>query len=127
MQNSRRSITLLCTATQNLYINLARERIAVEGAISAAHRLFHATAGNKARNRKQQPDNVSALFKPVQVEHNADEIDVGSEIAGKLEKAAVLKILNKFTQRREIKYLCSDNGLDSKFSPTANTNKKNTM
>ncbi|KAH8295033.1 hypothetical protein KR018_006286 [Drosophila ironensis] len=74
-------------------------------------RLLHRT-GN-AGSRKKQETNVSTLFKPVQVQATADAEDVGSELAGKLEKAELLKILNKFTQRREIKALCNDNGLDS--------------
>uniref|UniRef100_B3P1Y8 ATP-dependent RNA helicase SUV3 homolog, mitochondrial n=1 Tax=Drosophila erecta TaxID=7220 RepID=B3P1Y8_DROER len=57
--------------------------------------------------------NLSALFKPVQVQANTDVDDVGSELSGKLEKAELLKVLNKFTQRREIKSLCSENGLDA--------------
>jgi len=46
------------------------------------------------------------------VQASADSEDVGSELVGKLEKAELLKILNKFTQRREIKSLCIENGLD---------------
>lgn len=116
MQNSRRSLTLLCTATQNLTLKSALPRLeTVAGVVNATHKLLHVSAAQHARNRKPQPGNVSTLFKPVQVQHNADEMDVGSELAGKLEKAAVLKILNKFTQRREVKALCSENGLDSKY------------
>jgi len=66
-----------------------------------------------SRNRKHET-NVSALFKPVQVQANVDDEDVGSELVGKLEKSEVLKILNKFAQRREVKGLCSENGLDCK-------------
>ncbi|XP_065371873.1 ATP-dependent RNA helicase SUV3 homolog, mitochondrial [Calliphora vicina] len=114
MQNSRRSLTLLCTATQNLKLKSALPRLeTIAAVVNATPRLLHVAAIHNGRNRKQQPGNVSTLFKPVQVQHNADEIDVGSEIAGKLEKAAVLKILNKFTQRREIKALCTENGLDN--------------
>ncbi|KAM7360973.1 suv3 RNA helicase [Cochliomyia hominivorax] len=114
MQNSRRSLTLLCTATQNLTLKSALQNLeTVAGVVSATQRLLHVATIQHARNRKPQTGNVSTLFKPVQVQHNADEIDVGSELAGKLEKAAVLKILNKFTQRREVKALCAENGLDN--------------
>ena len=114
MQNSRRGLTLLCTATQNLTLKSALPGLqAVTGAVVATQRLLHAGQVQQARNRKPHSGNVSALFKPVQVKHNADEVDVGSELAGKLEKSAILKILNKFTQRREIKALCTENGLDS--------------
>ncbi|KAL7727993.1 hypothetical protein ACLKA6_018917 [Drosophila palustris] len=70
------------------------------------------SAAHLSRNRKYET-NVSALFKPVPVQANVDDEDVGSELVGKLEKSEVLKILNKFAQRREIKALCSENGLDS--------------
>ncbi|KAH8417689.1 hypothetical protein KR222_004426 [Zaprionus bogoriensis] len=78
----------------------------------AAERCLHRAAVEFSRNRKHET-NVSALFKPVQVQANADDEDVGSELVGKLEKSELLKILNKFAQRREIKSLCSENGLDS--------------
>lgn len=116
MQNSRKTFQLLCTATQNLSLKSAPKRYDLlgSGVLAIPSRGFSVGGVQRARNKKQQPANVSALFKPVPIQHNVDEIDVGSELAGKLEKSAVLKILNKFTQRREIKTLCVDNGLDSK-------------
>ncbi|XP_073814929.1 suv3 RNA helicase [Musca autumnalis] len=117
MQNSRKTIHLLCTATQNLSLKSAPKRFDLlgSGGVLAAipSRGFNVGGVQRARNKKQQPANVSALFKPVPIQHNVDEIDVGSELAGKLEKSSVLKVLNKFTQRREIKTLCSENGLDN--------------
>lgn len=68
--------------------------------------------------------NLSSLFKPVQIEHNALVNDVGSELAGKIEKPAILKILNKFTQKKEIKLLCQENGLDSKLHNSQNHNRQ---
>ncbi|XP_005185526.2 ATP-dependent RNA helicase SUV3 homolog, mitochondrial [Musca domestica] len=115
MQNSRKTFQLLCTATQNLSLKSAPKRYDLlgSGVLAIPSRGFSVGGVQRARNKKQQPANVSALFKPVPIQHNVDEIDVGSELAGKLEKSAVLKILNKFTQRREIKALCVDNGLDN--------------
>ncbi|KAH8311076.1 hypothetical protein KR044_004131 [Drosophila immigrans] len=75
-------------------------------------RNLHLLPAHFSRNRKHET-NVSALFKPVQVPANAEDEDVGSELVGKLEKSELLKILNKFAQRREIKALCTENGLDS--------------
>lgn len=118
MQNSRKSLQLLCTATQNLSLKCQLRRmdvIASSGVLAIPSRALHVGAPKQSRNRKPQPTNVSALFKPVQVQHNVEEFDVGSELAGKLQKSDLLKILNKFTQRREIKALCLDNGLDSKY------------
>ncbi|XP_017967451.1 ATP-dependent RNA helicase SUV3 homolog, mitochondrial [Drosophila navojoa] len=88
----------------------ARSRLANGSGIE--ERSFQRAAMQLSRNRKHET-NVSALFKPVQVQANADDDDVGSELVGKLEKSELLKILNKFAQRREIKALCSENGLDS--------------
>lgn len=76
-------------------------------------------AMRRARSRNKSKGlvtNLSSLFKPVQIQHNVLVNDVGCELAGKLEKPAILKILNKFTQKKEIKVLCQENGLDSKLS-----------
>jgi len=70
-------------------------------------------------SRKKPETNLSTLFKPVQVHAYVDSEDVGSELSGKLEKAELLKILNKFTQRREIKSLCNENGLDGTYAPVS--------
>lgn len=67
------------------------------------------------RGKKDDATNLSALFKPVPIKTNSDDISVGAEITGKLNKADLLKILNKFTQKREIKLLCIENGLDSVY------------
>lgn len=65
---------------------------------------------------KKDDSNLSALFKPVPVKTNPDDISIGAELTGKLNKSDLLKILNKFTQKREIKLLCIENGLDSKYT-----------
>ncbi|XP_013113540.2 ATP-dependent RNA helicase SUV3 homolog, mitochondrial [Stomoxys calcitrans] len=111
MQNSRKSLQLLCTATQNLSLKCPPRQARDLVVISSRH--LYVGVSQRARNRKQPPTNVSQLFKPVPVQHNVDEFDVGSELAGKLEKSAILKILNKFTQRREVKVLCTEHGLDN--------------
>ena len=61
---------------------------------------------------KKDDANISALFKPVLVRSNPDDISVGTELTGKLDKGELLKVLNKFTQKRETKILCMENGLD---------------
>lgn len=63
---------------------------------------------------KKDEANLSALFKPVPVKSNPDDISVGAELTGKLDKGELLKVLNRFTQKRETKVLCMENGLDSK-------------
>ncbi|BFF88868.1 ATP-dependent RNA helicase SUV3 homolog mitochondrial [Drosophila madeirensis] len=104
MQNSRRCISLICVARHPPSLR------ATYGAVAAA-RCLHRVGPQCSR--KKHETHVSTLFKPVQVQANVDCEDVGSELVGKLEKSELLKILNKFTQRRETKSLCSENGLDS--------------
>ncbi len=65
----------------------------------------------QCRGRKDD-SKVSALFKPVPVQTNRDDINIGAELTGKLDKGELLKILNKFTQKAEIKMLCMEHGLD---------------
>lgn len=62
---------------------------------------------------KKDDSNVSALFRPVPVKPSPDDISIGMELTGKLDKGELLKVLNRFTQKREIKMLCTENGLDS--------------
>ena len=53
-----------------------------------------------------------SVFKPVLVKSNPDDLNFGEEIAGKLNKQALLKELNTFFVHPEIKQLCKDQGLD---------------
>ncbi|XP_026465401.1 ATP-dependent RNA helicase SUV3 homolog, mitochondrial-like [Ctenocephalides felis] len=62
---------------------------------------------------KKDDSNLSSLFVPVPVKPNPDDINIGAEISGQLNKADLLKVLNKFYQRKEIKQLCLENGLDN--------------
>merc|ERR1719507_800994 len=56
--------------------------------------------GPKSSNSSPQ-----AIFKPVVVLPNPDDIDLGEEIAGKINKQALLKKLNLFYQDKDIKAL----------------------
>lgn len=58
---------------------------------------------------------LASLFKPVPVKANPDNINVGIELTGKINKADILKILNKLTQSKQVKALCKENGLSSKY------------
>ncbi|XP_043651567.1 ATP-dependent RNA helicase SUV3 homolog, mitochondrial isoform X1 [Drosophila teissieri] len=104
MQNCRRCISLMGLLRLPLYL---RPSFSIDLSLRRLHRA------SSLFSRKRPETNLSALFKPVQVQANTDSEDVGSELSGKLDKAELLKILNKFTQRREIKSLCSENGLDA--------------
>lgn len=72
---------------------------------------------NIQRCKKTDPSALSSLFKPVEIRSSQDDINVGAEITGvSVDKSEIMKILNKFAQRREIRMLCLENGLDSKFN-----------
>lgn len=62
---------------------------------------------------KRDDGNKSSLFKPVLIKATDDDINVGEEITGgTLDKAEILRILNKFSQKREVRLLCLEHGLD---------------
>lgn len=66
--------------------------------------------------RTKRDDSKSTLFKPVPIKQTQDDMNVGAEITGSvIDKAELLKILNKFSSKREIRMLCLEHGLDRKF------------
>lgn len=67
------------------------------------------------RRTKKSDSKISSLFVPVNVKPNPDDINVGAELTGSFNKAELLKLLNKFYQKPEVKQLLTDNGLDSKM------------
>lgn len=100
----RRRFGLSCSNTQNLISILRnrkidRSKMILEGYVPARF--------------KKSDSSVSGLFIPVPVKPNPDDINVGAELTGKLNKADLLKVLNKFYQKQEIKILAMENGLDS--------------
>lgn len=68
-----------------------------------------------SRGKKPDPNSLSSLFIPVPVKPNPDDINVGAELTGSLNKGDLLKVLNKFYQNKEIKQILQENGLDSKY------------
>lgn len=69
----------------------------------------------KRGDSSHKDTNISTLFTPVQVKPNPDDINVGAELTGSLNKADLLKVLNRFYQNPAIKQLLTENGLDSKY------------
>lgn len=65
------------------------------------------------RGKKDDTAPITSLFKPVPLKPNPDDINVGAELSGTLEKGDLLKVLNQFYQRKEIKVLSKEHGLDS--------------
>lgn len=68
------------------------------------------------QKRFKKDDNLSTLFVPVPVKPSPDDINVGAELTGRLNKGDLLKVLNRFYQKPEIKQLALENGLDSKIT-----------
>ncbi|XP_065173456.1 ATP-dependent RNA helicase SUV3 homolog, mitochondrial isoform X2 [Atheta coriaria] len=66
-----------------------------------------------SRGKRNNSAPISSLFTPVTVQQNTDDENVGAELTGTINKADLLKILNKFYQKREIKLLLQENGLDN--------------
>lgn len=67
------------------------------------------------RGKKYDRGNPSALFVPIPVKPNPDDINIGEEFTGRIKKQDLLKILNKFYQKPEIRELAADNGLDDQL------------
>ena len=109
MFNSGRKLTLRC-------LSLAH---ANKGGVSFCkyrciwHRTF--VSSSQCCGRKDDA-NFSSLFIPVPVKPNPDDINVGAELTGALNKSDLLKVLNKFYQRKEIKLLALESGLDSMYT-----------
>ncbi|XP_045763935.1 ATP-dependent RNA helicase SUV3 homolog, mitochondrial [Maniola jurtina] len=67
------------------------------------------------RTKRHDKGNPSALFVPVPVKPNPDDINIGEEFTGRLKKQDLLKILNKFYQKPEVRVLAAENGLDDQL------------
>lgn len=114
----------LCAFTHNLVIyrltgldaslwNRREFQSCPKNVYHVTQRLSAAILYQQYRGKKDE-SNLSALFKPVPVKSNPDDISIGAELTGKLDKGELLKVLNRFTQKRETKLLCMENGLDSR-------------
>lgn len=108
MLKSSCKLASICASTQN---NLLLYRMARN------HRFLLNCCSSDLlfRRGKRDDTNLSALFRPVPIKQTIDDINIGLELTGDLDKAELLKILNKFTQKKEVKILCMENGLDSEF------------
>lgn len=73
-------------------------------------------AATSIRHGKRDDINLSSLFKPVSVKSCPDDINIGAELTGSIDKTELVKLLNKFTQKKEIRTLCLENGLDCKWT-----------
>ncbi|XP_065210231.1 ATP-dependent RNA helicase SUV3 homolog, mitochondrial [Planococcus citri] len=71
---------------------------------------------------KTDDSHLSTLFTPVPVKSNPDDINVGAELTGQLNKNDLIKIINAFYQNKEIKILAAEQGLDNYLLHQAYTN-----
>lgn len=110
LKNSQK-IRNLCAAAQSLYSSQAKVLFNRNSGpvVCALHR----------RGKKDNP-NLSTLFTPIAVKPTPDDINVGAELTGAINKPDLLKVLSKFYQTKEVKQLLSENGLDSKNIGTLN-------
>jgi len=69
----------------------------------------------QCRGKKSDSSNISeSLFQPIPIKPNPDDINVGAELTGSIiKKKDLLKVLNSFMQKNEIKKLAEEYGLDS--------------
>ncbi|KAH0950142.1 hypothetical protein HN011_000369 [Eciton burchellii] len=69
----------------------------------------------QCRGKKSDSSNISEpLFQPIPIKPNPDDINVGAELTGSIiKKKDLLKVLNSFMQKNEIKKLAEEYGLDS--------------
>ncbi|KYN34951.1 hypothetical protein ALC56_10919 [Trachymyrmex septentrionalis] len=108
------------------------EQLMRKSALSAAAFIRRSTAlgmsyvqpcrGKKSNSNTNIPE---SLFHPVPVKPNPDDINVGAELTGSsLKKTNLLKILNTFSNKTEIKELAQQYGLHSYLQGQAFTNFK---
>ncbi|XP_031787332.1 ATP-dependent RNA helicase SUV3 homolog, mitochondrial [Nasonia vitripennis] len=65
--------------------------------------------------------NISSLFRPIPIKPNPDDINVGAELTTALKKSDLLKILNSFMLKKEVRALAIEYGLDKYLWQEAST------
>ncbi|KAJ8959995.1 hypothetical protein NQ318_009431, partial [Aromia moschata] len=104
MLKSSQRLKRICAAAQNFYT--CQSKLISENSIKYTAAYFQVRG-------KKDDSSLSSLFIPVQIKPNPDDINVGAELTGSLNKADLLKVLNKFYTKKEIKQLLVENGLDN--------------
>jgi hypothetical protein len=74
--------------------------------------LFILCVQASAQQQPNNPKDPLSVFKPVMVKPNPDDINFGEEIAGKINKAALLREVNRFFASPEVRALSKEHGLD---------------
>ncbi|XP_034944631.1 ATP-dependent RNA helicase SUV3 homolog, mitochondrial [Chelonus insularis] len=81
-------------------------------------RYLHPTIVQFDRGKKthdKKGDSLNSLIRPVRVQSNPDDINVGAEISGVLKKADLQKVLATFFQRQEVHHLTKEYGLSDEL------------
>ncbi|XP_015429514.1 PREDICTED: ATP-dependent RNA helicase SUV3 homolog, mitochondrial [Dufourea novaeangliae] len=68
---------------------------------------------------KHSNSNVSSLFQPVDVKSNSDDINVGAELTGNLDKNCIITVLSTFAHKKSIRELALKYGFDDILLNTA--------
>lgn len=69
-----------------------------------------------SRGKKDDSNhNLASLLQPVFIKSASDDINVGAELTTNLKKTDLLRILNSFVQKKEVRALALEYGLDSKL------------
>jgi len=68
----------------------------------------------RGKKSNSNSNTSESLFQPIPIKPNPDDINIGAELTGStLKKKDLLKILNSFMQKNEIRKLATEHGLDS--------------
>lgn len=110
-------LTKSCAVRNSVFTKCERKKIHVLCTNSILHNtpsssLFHHVV---KRTKKNDKSNVSALFTPVPVMNNMDDINVGVELVGQLRKQDLIRVLNSFYHKPEVKLLSAESGLDDQL------------
>lgn len=68
-------------------------------------------ARGKQNDSNDENFKISRLFEPAPVQQSLDS-HIGLELTGKIEKADILRAINKFSQKKENIELCKEHGMD---------------
>lgn len=90
--------------------NLLRQSDAIVGCFTSKPCLARGKREDST-NKNNESFKVSRLFEPTTVKGSSDS-ELGIELTGKINKSDILKVLNKFSQKKENRGLCLEYGLD---------------
>lgn len=105
-------IRTLCACAKSVRIGQSKFLLETSGVRASACVLVQ-------KRGKKDEANLSTLFKPVVVKPSPDDINVGTELTGSVNKVDLLKLINRFYQMKEVKRQLAENGLDRKYISVA--------